>query len=354
MQEKLNDRKLLLYGPPIHFVAITIFFNLSPLLDKETPLIRFITFGFISIYVTWLAARLLVKLARKYFTGIENYKKRIAALVLLAFPAVVLLVTFRVACLTYWVYASVEGFEVEAGDILFMIGINLFHLVVILCIYESRYFFSQWLIAKSQTEELLRTNLEAQLDSLKSQVQPHFLFNSLNALQALVKTEENKKAIQFINDLSQVYRYLLQSNENQLITLEKELAFTHAYFNLLKTRFGGGLQLEIQVNPEYCGHLLPPVTLQLLVENAVKHNIASVSKPLTISILSNDDGSILVKNNLQRKPQSSIQSNRKGLLNITAKYKLMKAPEVHINEREDAFEVIIPLLKTPVRESINY
>jgi hypothetical protein len=226
-----------------------LFFNIGPLLDKETPWLSFISFGFISIFVTWLVARFLVRLARKLFVGIDNYKKRITFLVLLAFPAVGMLIAFRVVCLIFWVYAGVEGFKVEPGDFLFMLGINLFHLVVILSIYESRYFFSQWLLARSQAEELLRTNLEVQLDSLKNQVQPHFLFNSLNTLQALVKTEENKKAIHFINDLSQVYRYLLQSNEHQLITLEKELAFTHAYFNLLKTRFGEGLQMEVQVNP---------------------------------------------------------------------------------------------------------
>jgi hypothetical protein len=354
MQEKLNDNKLLLYGPLIHFGAITLFFNMGPLLDEETPLLSFIAFGFISIFVTWLVARLLVKLARKFFGGIDNYKKRIISLVLLSFPAVLMLIGFRVVCLIFWVYAGVEGFRVEPGDIQFMLGINLFHLVVILSIYESRYFFSQWLLAKSQAEELLRTNLEVQLDSLKNQVQPHFLFNSLNTLQALVKTEENKKAIQFINDLSQVYRYLLQSNEHQLITLDKELAFAHAYFNLLKTRFGDGIQLQVQVNPDYRQHLLPPVTLQLLIENAVKHNIASLSKPLKIYIGSNGHETIIVQNNLQRKPLNHIQSNRKGLLNITSKYRLLKAPDVEINESEGNFEVVIPLLKPVLHESINH
>jgi sensor histidine kinase YesM len=354
MQEKLNDRKLLVYGPLIHFLAITLFFNIGPLLDTKTPLLSFITFGFVSIFVTWVVARLLVKLARKFFVGLESYKKRILFLVLLAFPAVGMLIAFRVVCLIFWVYAGVEGFEVEAGDILFMLGINLFHLIVILSIYESRYFFSQWLLAKSQAEELLRTNLEVQLDSLKNQVQPHFLFNSLNTLQALVKTEENKKAIQFINDLSQVYRYLLQSNEQLLITLEKELAFSQAYFNLLKTRFGESIRLEVQVNLDYGKLLLPPVTLQLLIENAVKHNIASLSKPLKIQISSNGHQTIIVQNNLQRKPLTHVVSNRKGLLNITSKYKLLKAPDVQIHESEQIFEVVIPLLKPVLHENINH
>ena len=209
MQQRLNDQKLLIYGPPVHFVAITIFFNLSPLLDKETPLIRFLAFGLVSIYVTWLVARIMVKGVRAYFRGLEHYKKRILALVLLSVPAVGILVVFRIVCLMYWVFTDIGDFKVSVDEILFMLGINLFHLVVILSIYESRYFFSQWLIARSEAEQLLRTNLEVQLDSLKSQVQPHFLFNSLNTLQALVKTAENKKAISFINDLSQVYRYLL-------------------------------------------------------------------------------------------------------------------------------------------------
>jgi LytS/YehU family sensor histidine kinase len=151
-----------------------------------------------------------------------------------------------------------------------------------------------------------------------------------------------------------VYRYLLQSNGHQLITLDKELAFAHAYFNLLKTRFGESIQLQVQINPDYRQHLLPPVTLQLLIENAVKHNIASVSKPLKIYIVSNGHETITVQNNLQRKPLNHILSNRKGLLNITSKYRLLKAPDVEINESESMFEVVLPLLKPVLHESLNH
>jgi len=182
-----------------------------------------------------------------------------------------------------------------------------------------------------------------QLDSLKNQVQPHFLFNSLNTLQALVKSNENKTAVRFIGDLSQVYRYLLQSNEQQLISLEKELEFTHAYFGLLKTRFEDGIALEVNVDPAYRHAQIPPLTLQLLVENAVKHNMVSIAKPLHIKIFTNNSGELIVQNNLQCKPNNGMPSSKKGL-NIASKYALLRQPHVQIYEKEEVFEVRVPLI----------
>ncbi len=231
-----------------------------------------------------------------------------------------------------------------------MFGIGLFYATIIGAIYEARYFFRQWLIEKRASEELRRVKLEMQLRSLKEQVQPHFLFNSLNTLQALVKTNENAKAVRFIGDLAQVYRYLLQSNEQPLITLEDELAFTHAYLGLLKTRFDAGLLVEIAVDPAYRTYRLPPLTLQLLVENAVKHNVVSASRPLTIRIHSNGANRLVVENNLQRRPRSDVASDKKGLLTISQKYRLLGQPDVDIQETEQAFFVTVPLINERLSE----
>jgi LytS/YehU family sensor histidine kinase len=139
-----------------------------------------------------------------------------------------------------------------------------------------------------------------------------------------------------------------------LITLEKELAFSHAYFNLLKTRFGEGLKLEISINPAFRLYLVPPITLQLLIENAVKHNVASLSKPLIIQIGSTEPATLTVSNNLQKKPKSADTSSKKGLLNITSKYRLLGYTEVLITQNEDTFEVKIPLINPVSHENSHH
>jgi hypothetical protein len=346
MNVSLNDKKLLLIGPFILWAVATIFFNLPTLCKDNFTAAKFLIAGLISVYFSWMVGRWLIVGVRRRYSGLEKIRQRLIGLGLLSIPTVVVLVIQRLLFFDYIVYNHGPKFDWLHPETLFMVGLNLFYLAIIFAIYESRYFFQEWLISKRQTEELSRANLEMQLDSLKNQVQPHFLFNSLNTLQALVKSNENKTAVRFIGDLSQVYRYLLQSNEQQLISLEKELEFTHAYFGLLKTRFEDGITMEVNVAPTFRHTQIPPLTLQLLVENAVKHNMVSVSRPLNIKIFTNNEGELVVQNNLQCKPNNSIPSSKKGLANITSKYTLLRQPQVQIYEKEDIFEVRLPLIGT--------
>lgn len=344
MNVSLNDKKLLLLGPFILWAVATVFFNLPTLCKDNFTAAKFLVAGLISVYFSWFVGRWLIVGVRQKYPGLEKIRQRLIILGILSLPAVVVLVIQRLLFFDYFVYNNTPKFDWLHSETLFMVGLNLFYLAIIFAVYESRYFFRQWLISKRQTEELSRANLEMQLDSLKNQVQPHFLFNSLNTLQALVKSNENKTAVRFIGDLSQVYRYLLQSNEQQLISLEKELEFTHAYFGLLKTRFEDGISLEVNVDPIFRHAQIPPLTLQLLVENAVKHNVVSVSKPLIIKIFTTKEGELVVQNNLQSKPNNSMPSSKKGLMNIASKYALLRQPHVQIYEKEDIFEVRVPLI----------
>ena len=176
-------------------------------------------------------------------------------------------------------------------------------------------------------------------------MKPHFLFNSLNTLQGLVMENEKEQAVTFIINLSQVYRYLLQSNEQLIIPLAKELEFIRAYVDLLKTRFEQGLVLTVDVAPESLAYGLPPLTVQMLVENAVKHNRLSVGCPLTIRIFTDAAQNVVVVNNRQPK-RASVVSNRLGLTNIAAKYRLLNQPDIVIHQTETIFQVAVPLLKT--------
>jgi hypothetical protein len=344
MNVSLNDKKLLFIGPFILWAVATVFFNLPTLCEDTFTAAKFLVVGLISVYLSWFVGRWLISGVRQRYPGLEKIRQRLITLGALSLPAVVVLVIQRLLFFDYFVYNNDPKFDWFHSETLFMVGLNLFYLAIIFAVYESRYFFRQWLISKRQTEELSRANLEMQLDSLKNQVQPHFLFNSLNTLQALVKSNENKTAVRFIGDLSQVYRYLLQSNEQQLISLEKELEFTHAYFGLLKTRFEDGISLEVNIDPIFRHAQIPPLTLQLLVENAVKHNVVSTSKPLNIRIFTTIDGDLVVQNNLQCKPNNSMPSSKKGLMNIASKYALLRQPHVQIYEKEDIFEVRVPLI----------
>ena len=185
-------------------------------------------------------------------------------------------------------------------------------------------------------------HLEAQFAGLKQQVNPHFLFNSLNSLSSLIRIDP-VKAEHFVEEMSQVYRYLLQSNQDELITLEKEMDFINSYLHLLQTRFGNGLVLHIELPEAYHSSLLPPLTLQLLIENAVKHNEVSTENPLYIWISIHEGNSIEVKNNLQKK-QLWVPSEKIGLTNIMTKYQLLGAGEVVVLDGEDFFIVRLPLI----------
>jgi LytS/YehU family sensor histidine kinase len=193
--------------------------------------------------------------------------------------------------------------------------------------------------------------LQSQLDSLKQQVNPHFLFNSLNTLSSLIRKDADL-AENFLDELSKVYRYLLQNNEDSLIDLEKELEFMYSYFHLLTTRYGDAIKLKVNVASEYLHHRIPPLTLQLLIENAVKHNVIDKSSPLMIEVETKGKGQLVVRNNIQLK-LLKMPSNKIGLTNIASKYKLLDQPDIIILQTADSFTVQVPLLKSNSYESVD-
>jgi LytS/YehU family sensor histidine kinase len=153
------------------------------------------------------------------------------------------------------------------------------------------------------------------------------------------------QAERFIDELSTVYRYLLQSNENVLAKLRAEIAFANAYYHLLKTRYGDGIQLTISVDDRYLDFFVPSLSLQLLLENSTKHNIISASKPLYIHIYAKSDpAELVVLNNLQRKT-NPVPSNKMGLANIIKTLQLLNQPEAIVQETEREFIVSLPLIK---------
>ena len=186
--------------------------------------------------------------------------------------------------------------------------------------------------------------LQQEFDNLKQKVNPHFLFNCFNTLSSLI-SEDKQTADAFLDELSKVYRYLLRNNENDLSTVESEIKFIQSYCRLLKTRHGESLQFKTQVDALYYPYLLPSLSLQLLVENAVKHNGMSKEQPITIYIRSADGGYLVVENNLEKK-KNKPESTGIGLSTIREKYKLLKRDDLTIDEKkDDRFTVTLPLIK---------
>jgi sensor histidine kinase YesM len=208
-------------------------------------------------------------------------------------------------------------------------------------IMHSREFLIQWRKSAVDAERLKKESVAAQYESLKSQVNPHFLFNSLNALTNLVY-EDQDKAAKFIKQLSEVYRYVLDTREKEVVPIQEELRFLESYFFLQKIRFGENLKIENQLNG--ISSMIAPLALQLLVENAIKHNVVSADDPLTIKLFQ-DQNSIVVENSLKKKITLMEDSNGMGIDNIKKRYQYLANKEVIVAETAEKFIVKLPIIE---------
>jgi two-component system LytT family sensor kinase len=202
-------------------------------------------------------------------------------------------------------------------------------------------FFKNWKAATIQQEELKRAHLALQYQSLKDQVRPHFLFNSLSSLATLINTDQ-EKATQFVHKLSDVYRYVLEQRENELVPLKDDLKFMEDYIFLQKIRFGENLQVRTDLDLDG-NRMVIPLSLQMLVDNAIKHNEISSDHPLVITITSTGNGHVIVKNNLQRK-EISENSLGTGLENLRKQIGYYSDDPLLVQEEAEAFIVRMPTL----------
>ncbi|MHA4842890.1 sensor histidine kinase [Flavitalea antarctica] len=216
---------------------------------------------------------------------------------------------------------------------------NLFlHLLNTIFLYFNDY-KTQWM----EAEELRRISSQAQLQLIRNQVNPHFLFNNLNVLSSMV-IQDNPDANHFIEEFSKVYRYILSNQESELVLLRSELEVIGPYIFLLEKRFASGLRVDINIENHYKDQYIIPVALQMLIENAIKHNVISLAKPLRIRIFVSGNTFLTVSNNLQ--PKQSIEpSTQIGLQNISKRYHLLNGSDIKINKTSEQFEISIPLLE---------
>jgi sensor histidine kinase YesM len=212
---------------------------------------------------------------------------------------------------------------------------------IVLLIVHFVYLYKWYQENKLKEQKIIAGSASAQFESLKNQIDPHFLFNSLNVLSSLI--EENPDAAQkFTTSLSKVYRYVLEQKDKDLISVSEELQFAKTYMNLLKMRFENSITFELPDNFENDEAKVVPLSLQLLLENCIKHNIASEKKPLHIKIAI-ENGQLTIENNLQKK---EVLQDRKGvgLQNIVNRYAILSKRNVLIEQNNEKFKVFLPIL----------
>lgn len=337
MKEKsytLNDQKWRMIGIPLLGVTIAIMIAFDEFLKLSR---LFFISGFFSTLLTltfWEGNRLIIIWMRRIFPEYGQTARRVLAQAALA-VLYVLLVTFLLDVLyyqpVYHVSVLAIGFRV-----------SIVPTIIVYLVYEAVYFFDAWKMNVRKTEALMRENMQSQLEVLKNQLDPHFLFNSMNTLAALID-DENTAAQDYLEKLSDVYRYVLVSRNKNTVLLAEEIAFVDAYVYLNKIRFRDNLQVEKRLSAGTLSRHVTPLSLQMLIENAIKHNAASRENPLRILIREEEGEYIVVENNISEKTILE-KSTRVGLQNIVNRYALLTGKKVEINRDETQFIVKIPLL----------
>ncbi|OWK98440.1 histidine kinase [Kaistella haifensis DSM 19056] len=297
----------------------------------------------------------------KKWDWISETRKRIIYGVTLTVIVTVISVLF---CnyVNFVIIQKVKPSKFFSGDYGFINWFFINLALLISAILHARSFMLAWKNESRKEvveQKIIASSANAQFESLKNQLDPHFLFNSLNVLSSLID-ENPDQAQRFTASMSKIYRYVLEQKDKELVTVEEELDFAQTYCNLLKTRFEDSVNFEFQVDEKEKKSFVVPLSLQLLLENCIKHNFATAQKPLNIRIYS-ENGYLLIENNLMAREQVK-ESAGIGLSNIVQRYSLLTKQNVFIEKSKDFFRVKIPILTQkitamttqPSHESIAY
>ena len=310
---------------------ILLFSNLGLMWHIESSI-----FGLTALIITVSTIRLI----DRFLDRLYPYERNITLRLLIQF-AISLIIIFSIRTLIFpYVIQSAPVVitpelyaAVTAAHVLFIA-------TIILLMFGFR-FFNKWKDTELKKEILEKEKATVQYDNLKNQLNPHFLFNSLTSLNSLI-FENPQLASEFLHQLSKVYRYVLEHKDKTLVTISTEVNFISNYVQLLIARFDRGLLVNIRISDAALDQKILPVTLQILIENAMKHNVTSQDSPLEIDIY-DDAGYLIVRNNLQLK-QIIDTSNGQGLENLKSLYRVLIENEIVIEKTETKFIVKIPLI----------
>jgi len=302
----------------------------------EKDLITYLKFGLVTATMwnlMWVGNDWTAHQVSKWISWKDEPMKRFVVGVV-----TMLIFTFLAVWFVAGLYYVVLGLDIT-GDIRSFLVSSLVITVVISLFMHSRSFLYSWKATAVTAEQLQKETIKSQYESLRSQVNPHFLFNSLNALTNLVY-EDQDKAAKFIKQLSDVYRYVLETRDKELVPLDEELKFLNSYLFLQQIRFGNKLKVDINL----AGDLkVAPLVLQMLIENAIKHNVISEENPLTIRLF-RENGWLVVENNRQHKRTLPEESTGVGLSNIRSRYTYFSDKPVVVFSDEARFIVKLPVI----------
>jgi two-component system LytT family sensor kinase len=340
----------------IAVIAIPLLLKLAGILSEPVISGKHILSFFIflaGLIAVCEGSRTIIYKGRKWFLPEQKLKRRAAIFSAGVFTVSLSLIISR--CLRnyamwgewrFWQNTSASFYLNDVNLTVGILGSSIFYGIVVFSllyiIYELFYHFARLKYMEQEKEQLEKQKLQAELQQLKGIVNPHFLFNNLNSLSSLI-SENPPQAEIFLDELTKVFRYLLRNNNTELVTVAQELQFLRSYFQLLHMRFGEGISLNIDTNTDLENYLLPPLTLQLLMENAVKHNQIHRGNPLQIKVYTRPGQQLVISNNLRPK-DTMVESTGIGIQSINARYRMLNREGLTITKTEEDFTVIIPLL----------
>lgn len=336
-----DDRKIMLFCIPLFSLFTPIIFEDIPIqLYMDNFLVEFIQGALFTTFI-WLGIRYTVICLRMWMPDIKQTFIR-------------LILTFGIGMLiTYLLYYGIKYCLLGCERILEIdktygpphITVLVYTLAIALIFkYEAIFFFYRYKTAILEKEKLQTAHVQTQLDNLRNQINPHFLFNSLNTLMNLIPKDQDR-AMSYLEKLSKFYRYSVGKHDDTTINLTTEIDNAKIYADLLHERFGHNINIDFHNHTPKNAQILP-MTLQLLIENAVKHNVVSKNNPLNIEVSTDyKENYISVKNNLKRKIQS-VASTGMGIENIKQRFAYFTNEEVEIEETSNHFIISVPLIKS--------
>ncbi|MCU0423399.1 MAG: histidine kinase [Bacteroidia bacterium] len=335
---KFLDKKDIIIRHAV-ILLLALLFTFTGIHEERSSFLQATLSQFILIGLIWNGNILLDNIAAQFYTLEYQLKQRL-------FITIIIALTWPVAASMFYnmvIFPIIYGFpcNLTSKENITYIITSISVTLLINTIFIAIAFFKFWRQSIKEKEELKRESLLAEFETLKNQINPHFLFNALNTLTGLIE-EEPKVATDFVQKLSNVFRYVLTQKDKQTVSIEEEIQFIKAYVYLSKIRFGANISFEINIPIEYYKKQIVTLASQMLIENALKHNVISAEHPLTVEVKIVDE-KLMVRNNYQPK-QLVESSNGIGLTNIVHRYGFLTDDAVEIKNDEQFFAVYLPLL----------
>jgi two-component system, LytTR family, sensor kinase len=338
-EQLFNDRWIMIIGVLITGITFPLIFGLRPTDQKFYP---WILTSVLMTFFFWSISRQFGVLLWKKFPW--DKKPLVHILIVLAY---ILLFTTIIIIVVYFINLIAEGQSENYWELhrRFHLGI-LFVFILSVTVHEAIYLFFLWKRELTRSADLERKNIQSKFEALKNHVNPHFLFNSLGTLSSLINTDQ-EKATQYVNEFSKIYRYFLEVNSNDFVTVGEEIDFINSYIFLQQIRYGEGFSFTNWIDATFSRTYILPLTLQLLIENAFKHNTTTVASPLHIDVFIDEKKqNLVVQNNLQ--PRKVDNTPKTGLINLEQRYLNFVGKAISYRKDDHYFIVEIPIISNEV------